>query len=77
MAVSITLDAPGEASVSAAALYALDADALDAFNIAVGELAFALRADDPRRAGVCLIQGGIDALWAARATLDELAAVAS
>jgi hypothetical protein len=37
--------------------------AIDAINIAVGEVELALEAGDPRRTGLRLIQGGLDDLY--------------
>jgi hypothetical protein len=48
------------------------ADAINALNIAVGELAFDLRPDDRRRDGIRLIQSGLDVLWLDAATTTTL-----
>lgn len=53
------------------ALHEATAEAVNALNIAVGELAFALERDDPRRAALGQIQSGLDSLWRETSKIDR------
>ena len=48
-------------------------EAIDAVNVAIGELELILEPGDPRRRGLRLIQGGLDDLWAAELDRAQVA----